>query len=539
MLRKFLIPLCFLPVAVMLVIPNHFYYWDGVDVAWYLDNPNHPVMFHQHHLAYAPLCYAIYRLLHLAGINTGSLQMLIAINLIVGIIFLVICYRLLKQLFPNYPFAGAVGVLITGTSYIFGTYFRNSDPYIIPITILAFILLRITREIHKTGSFKVQVFDWILFFIAVLIHQMSLFMLPAIIYADLKSGSNKRRLQTLARILVLIIVLFVTYLSVYWIVKPNPSLLNFYYWVIGYAKKDFWVFSDTSGFVPIMKQSIYQSLLSNQALLIAPAERSSELRLPDFINPVLTTTPGMIAGWILFLTVIILGFYGMVRMIADQTMKKQGILMLIWIIPLFLFMQIFIPYQCFYRLFYLIPFLILIFNGALPLIRTRILKSILLALIILFITNNFIYGFIPESNPENNPWLSYSKAIKTSAPDNSFFIMPSGYYCYGKYMRYFTKTDSTWVNELDLKKYPDSNFEKIEMNCDATVDFLNRNYSHIFISRGEVAKSGYVVIFPLSIKEGAPYFLPLSKTQIYPVERVGFGDLYFDEIILKSIKTTE
>jgi len=512
-------------------LKNYAYYWDGVDIAYYLNNPTHPKMFHQHHLLFAPLCYSLFYILSKLGIILKSLDFLVYLNIISGIIFLIIVYVSLNNLFPKSAFSGAVGVLIIGVSYIYGTYLRNSDQYIIPITICSFIILRLIRHFRRTFRLTVSWHDWVLLYIAIMLHQMSLFMIPALVYADLQTDDKYRFKKPLVHFLILIVGLFLTYVLVYFLVNPSHSFWPFLNWAIGYGKKEFWVFKENRPGISIMNLSIKEGIHSSKALFIAPIDRYSVLRLHEFKLVYGNEVVGKFLGWFLyghFLTFTVYGFY---RMLTDTKLKNLSIFFALWILPLMLFMQIFVPYACFYRLFYLFPLIIFIVACINSYLKSR--EDIIVGYIVLaiYICTNFIYGFIPESIPSNNPYLMFARYVKENSSQNDLFIMPLDDYFYAKYLRYFGDRDVVKDRYFFVRNYREYPMEEVKSITNKTREWINNRYDNIYIYRvTSIPNIGYLMLIPLFYRPDSPEYLVLNVNQIRYTEKVNFLDMAFHKM---------
>ena len=493
-----------------------------------MEHPDQPRMIHQHHIAFAPFCYLIYTTAKYLRFDFESINLLTGMNIIAGMVFLTICYIIFKRLFPDFPFAGITGALITGFSYTFGTYFRNSDQYIIPMTICAYILLRITRNINKSGTLTITAMDWIIFFIAVLMHQMTLLCLPAIAYAEYMVLKKNRFPTIFMKIFILLFSLGIVYASVFWYTRPVPSFDSFCFWMKGYSKYNFWVFSNTHGTIQILKQSMLESLFSHKALFAAPIERSSILRLHDYARTNGYESLGEWIGWILFVVVIVFIIDGFRIMKAHKRLNKLSKFLLIWFLPYFIFLQLFVPYQCFYRLFYLLPLIIFIMASVSRIINNNVMRVMITFLLICFVSVNLIFGFIPESRAGNNPYLIFSDDVKANSTKRDFFIMTDSKYCYGKYLRYFGQRDVAWLRRFAIEKYPDVTFEKVWIKSSEARKYLLNNYDNIYIpSDTGIPESDCLILILLTLKDDDPEFLLLFPQQLHVMDIKMFGDTIF------------
>jgi len=186
-------------VLLLISVKNYSLYWDGVSFAWQIENQPIQDCFHKHHLLYTPFCFLIHSTMSNLIPNLRSIDTLVAINIAFGVIYLCICYKLLRIIFPNSSSAAILGTFLIAMSFTFGAHFRNASQYLIPLTICTVILMRIISRILKRDDVIVDIFDWILLFIAVLFHQISILVLPSLVYAQITSSKKDQAILTVTR----------------------------------------------------------------------------------------------------------------------------------------------------------------------------------------------------------------------------------------------------------------------------------------------------------------------------------------------------
>jgi len=479
--RIFLYFLFFIPVVVLIVMKNYAYYWDGISYAINLENLPIEHTFHRHHLVYTPFCYAIYLVISKIGISMRSIDFLIILNIIFGLIYLTACFLIFKMIFHDFPIAAPLGTMFIAISYTFGTYFRNTTPYLIPMAICAVVFLRIISQSRNEKNLRVTPVDWILLFIAVLFHQIALLMLPAVIFAQMMSVNQYRSRIIIRNILIFSISFFGIYLMIFYLTGLYTTQTSFLNWMSGYAFTDFWVFREAKGFLPAIQKSTVESIISHKALFVAPVERSL-LRVFEFNRTFSDDFQDRWVGWILFIVIIAFILCGIGSMLRNHAHQRLAKFLLIWILMHIAFFNLFTPYQNFYRMFYLLPLAILMLEGIKKTRWTRVNLTFGIILLLTFTYVNFLRGFVPESLPENNPYLVFSKKVeeKTDKHDLFIFTMFPDYH-YGLYLQYFGNRDVFWLRDFQSYRYPGANFEKLWTISQQTRDFINDNYNKLYL----------------------------------------------------------
>jgi hypothetical protein len=512
-----------IPIIAILLIKNYAYYWDGVEYAWQVENSPWAETVHKHHLLYTPFCKAIYLLVTSLGISIRSIDLMAVINMVFGLVFLLLCYRCLKLFFPDHPIEIILGLMVIGFGYTFGAFLRNANQYVIPVTICTWLLLRILLSYKTNGRFKIGLFEWGLFFLTVLFHQMAIFLLPAIAFVQYMSLDRNRAGKTILSVCVFLGALFGTYLLIFFISTDQPSVVKFAFWTTDYARKKYWVFNHVKGFLPAVKRSVYIGLLSHKTLFVAPIERLA-LFLHDFQTTYGNKFIGGAGGWTIFFGFVILALQGLYRMYKSASTRLLATFLLWWILPFMAFFQVFYPYNSFYRLFYILPIVVFIVMGLIYYLETsKSAKILITCLLAGMLVINFIFGYIPESNPENNPYLVLAKsASMVSAPDDLFIFLDSDYH-YGMYTRYFGDRDISFYWPLSEKRKKKFNPGEIRQICGETKNWLNDNYGTLYLAHGPYSDDdGFFQFNPTSFLKN-PQWLIVHSSQIRLVEKEDIG----------------
>ncbi len=532
----FLYILFLIPIVTLICIKNYAYHWDGVDVAYYMQDPHQPKFFHQHHLLYAPFCYLINIFLIKLGFVFESIDMLVIINIIVGIVFMGSCFYIFRKIFPDSLPIALAGVLIIGVSYTFGAYFRNSDPYIIAITIISFSCARIIFFFMKKEKLRVSNADWIIVFLATSIHQASILYLPALIYAQTKSASDFSYKAITHKLRIFFAMLLGLYLFVFLFTSSSPSLESFINWVIGYAKSDFWVLSELNYTEPIVEHWLLYSVYSQKSLFLAPVTRSV-LHLEDYATVNMDILALKAIGWILFSLIIYFVICGIREMARSRTNRSLLTYIILWIVPYFILLMFFAPYCSFHRLFYLIPLVVLILNGVKVFSSRKIFKVAISISLIIYICYNFHCGFIPESKKENNTFISTALIAKKYTTGRNLFIFKDEDYFHAKYMRYFGKKDVAWIRQYSFERHPETSFENIYPACKETSSWLGNNYDYIYISDQYADdKACLYNLILITEVQNKPNYLVMFPQQIQHISMIEFGHKRFLRIKINDFE---
>lgn len=532
----FLYILFLIPIVTLICIKNYAYYWDGVDVAYFMQNPHQPKLFHQHHLLYAPFCYLINIFLIKLGFVFESIDMLVIINIIAGLVFMGSCFYIFRKIFPDSLAIALAGVLIIGVSYTFGTYFRNANPYIISIALISFSCARMTFFIMHKKKLRVTNADWIVLFLATIIHQASMLYLPAFIYAQVKSDTNVCYKAIAHKLRIFFAMLLGLYILVYLLTSSSPSLESFFNWIIEYAKSEFRVLSEINQSEPLVGRWLLYSIYSHKTLFVAPVTRSV-LHLQDYATVNMDVLALKAIGWIIFSLIIYFVIYGIFEMARSRKNSSLLIYIILWIIPYLILLMYFAPYCSFHRLFYLIPLVVFLLNGVKVFARRKIFKVAISILLIIYICYNYHCGFVPENKKENNTFLSTALIAKQYATDRNLFIFKDEDYIYAKYMRYFGKKDVAWIRQYSFERNPETSFENIYPACKETSSWLGNNYDSIYISVEYAIDNAclYNLILTTEV-QNKPQCMVMFTQQIQHVSMIEFGDKRFLKVKINDFE---
>lgn len=524
----------------LIFLPNYFFHWDGLDYAWQLENSPFKDLFHRHHLLFVPICKLVFSLLESTGLKITGLNFLIGLNILAGLAFLWICYRIFKVLFQRFWFMPLLGTAFVAFSFIFGSYFRSPNIYILPIAILAMLIYRLVSSHKKNCSFHVTYHDWILLLVATLIHQISILALPALCYAYVISRSE----HFVRKLIINLSLFFAAYFSINILVFCNManeiSVSSFTKWMVGYASRDFWIFKEVNGTGNIIKTSLFDSLMSHKALFVAPVDRATVRLYPVEKFP-LPEMLGEILGWFAFFLIVSILVYGFILYRSNKSPESQlSYFLLFWIIPFFTLFQLFNPYMSCYRLFYLLPLFIFFLKGVerLALVRQNI--NVICMLLVILVFCNLFYGFLPESNSHNNPYYRFAITADSSMDKDDLVLFHPQEYFYAVHLRYFSDCRVAFLRRFSPSDYPDIPVEKILSNTEETAVWINSKFGNVYLSGiAGTPVMDFEKIQPLFIEPSSPEIMLINKNQLHSRESIFLDSCKFTLLDITSFQPSD
>ena len=531
---KFTHFLFLIPIIPLLVLKDYSYHWDGIDYAWQLEHVPFPYLFHQHHLIFTPFMKILFLGISSFGLKIRSLDFMIFVNIVVGIFYLVICYFLLKRIFKDKQYIALIGISFITLSYTFGTYWRNVDAYMIPLAIITFILYRVVR--FDSQPLKVDLFDWFLLLLATIFHQTSILILPALIFAQYNSFSQKRIARLTAVVTGFFISLAGLYLLVYYSMSPHITHKSFFKWIRGYAAEDYWIFSKYHGTGRILYQSLRESVISHRVLFLAPVK--SQLIFSDEKVLYGHFSFFIFLGWFIFFLIACAIIYGAVRLLLNPKSRMHAIFLITWILPFLVLFQVYSTDNSFYRMLYLLPLVIFFMTALTHFMKTRIDRTSSAIFLMGFILFNLIFGFIPESNAISNPTLTYAKEVEEStSPRDLFIFSPSPDYHPKVYLEYFTDRDVFTIRHLPSSERSTLSDEQLKALCNQSRKWLMDNYNNFYFSRGVTNYSmDYMQISTLDQNKKLPELLILDMSQIKFIDVIEIGTYPFNHAEILEYK---
>lgn len=213
--------------------------------------------------------------------------------------------------------------------------------------------------------------------------------------------------------------------------------------------------------------------------------------------------------------------------------------MLIWIFPFILLFQIFTPYNNFYRLFYILPLAVFLIKGVsgywgsgkIRFSGFDLFNIIGLILIVIFLSINFGFGFLPESKQYNNPLGVFANDVSKKTSDNVVFIFfgePDIYFKYRTYLRYFGKRDVFLIWQYQSDKHSQVQFDRIDEIADKTEKWLKNSHEYTYIVNQEgIEFAPYNLIIPPDSKPGYPETMIIRDDMFEDAENIDIAGMQF------------
>jgi hypothetical protein len=503
--------LAFLPVLCLAGIPNYAYYWDGVSFSCQIENEPLKMLYHPHHLIFSGFFKLLYILINGTGAKIRALDLMIYFNILTGIIYLIISYLTISRISKKTQAQLILVMLTIAFSFTFASHFRNVSTYIISITLLAIIIYRIT----KSRELRTGIIDWLLLLIAILFHQVSFLCLPALTYAAYVSSARNKLRNALTYSFGFLLSALVVYFLIFYLSHPYVPE-NYPKWFFTYGSLHFWVFSHGEQVREAVLNSLNQGLAGHMNLFLAHIDRSI-LQTYEYKYISANFTTGRIIFWTIFIVIFLAIIRGFAAMFSKDITRIRAWFLIIWIIPYFLFFLIFMPYMSFYKLFYLLPLMIAFTAGFSSGKVSILIQSLVLTCLIGY---NLLFGLIPDSNPENNPYLSGTKEMdKITHKGDLVMCFRDLDYFSTVYLEYFSDRDVFTIKQFTPSQRPNISFEQYETLFNDSQEWITGKFDRIYMSMYlQEAPKGYMRVLPSMNQQDAPPLLLINRMQIYPVD---------------------
>lgn len=417
-----------------LCFPSARYYWDGVEYAQLAERAgNWRETLHPHHLFYNLLVLWVTRLLaDPAGFLHPGLVAQGWINGLFGACGVMFFYRTTRYCFLD-PLAWQIAA-IGGTAYTWWLYSADHAPYI-PAMLRLVLAFQIMLVALKDPAFepKKLIMQAISVFLAVMLHQASVFFVPVYLYflfrqtAGMKDALNWR----LGGVLLSVGLIGFHYLLFGFVSLQLENLDHFMGWLTSYGHDSRWWYLTQ---LP-EEMSQRQQLLTYAGTVLK--SHVATFVYPDYLYSSLWAAPASLMDLAKKgLLLVILWHGGLATLGGLQHLplflRLQPVIisrvLVWWVVPFFMFFLFFQPQMPFYRLFYFVPMLLVLGTGldrGLAVGSRRFLPQAMPLLIALFIYNGFA-GVLPQHDARKNPWLQEARALVEAIPPGTVVVLPGG-----------------------------------------------------------------------------------------------------------------
>lgn len=303
-------------------------------------NPGWWILFNPHHLLYLPITAPIFRAISPMFPNLKGIHFLQVWNSLLSALTLFALFKIYRLILPEsnliIPWCAFVGFSVT-----FFHYATDAAQYPTSVFFLTFAALKIA-EFFLTGNQKYLKFAAFFLALAVLFHQIVFILVPFLLLGILiasKKGSILDKPKYLPLILISIGIPVAVYLIIGCLaLLPTGefSVSNLIKYFTLYAgQNEYWTSSPILGF--------FQNLLTFVGFYFGN-ERTEQL----FFYNVLFTLIAM------FLPSLWLTTFSNLKNLEPLT-HRWFIFSLYWILPLLLFLSLWVPWLEFYHLFLVVP----------------------------------------------------------------------------------------------------------------------------------------------------------------------------------------
>jgi hypothetical protein len=422
--------------AVYLLTPTALYYWDGVVFATVCEIGSLHETIHPHHLLFNFVSDILFELVRMHAPGVRALSFLIFMSSIFGALTIYFSHLIFRTIFNREGLAIATTSFM-GFSFTFWHFSTDANAYIISafFPVLASYLL-LTMDNFPIHRFRLT---WvsIVFSIGILLHQVVVLFYPVYFFwmVVFKFKDKKRKFTIPMRILLIILPALITG-SMYFLIGrvffqyTTPD--EYWNWITSYGhQKRWWFGNENAGFLAFSRAV----MVSHLKLMFYPDYirygllNFSHLSIVDFIKKLLT-----LVSLITVFLVFIRGFIYLLGAIGKR--RFYAALLLLWILPYFIFFTFFTPQFEFYRLYYLLPLMVIFALGLkgffekpsfeeldLP-IHPNKLSGWVFVLLVVFGIYNYALGINPGMKEENNPWLMQARTFVSIAPSDSILVVP-------------------------------------------------------------------------------------------------------------------
>ena len=212
---------------------------------------------------------------------------------------------------------------------------------------------------------------------------------------------------------------------------------------------------------------------------------------------------------------------------------------IILILPFFIFNIFYCAFEVHYKLFYLLP-LIILWVMRLSKSAEKYQPSILYstcALIIFLAIWNFSTGILPNTKPEKNPFFETVLKIARVVEKDDLVIFSNNQGYVSFLARYYTDAETTTFKK-NYSPFAVLNKNQDEIDQD-TIEFMNTRYRRIFLTDDAYRKLPEHLYFPeRRIPPPHSWLLSLNSSSIIPVNVVkSEGRIILYEVELSSDQT--
>ena len=341
--------------ALYLFTPTALYYWDGIVFASMCEEGTPHALIHPHHLLYNVVLDIIYEIIRMHIPNLRSLPFLIWVSSIFGALTIYFSHLIFRTIFKREGLAIATTSFM-GFSYTFWHFSTDANAYIISafFPILVVYLLISMKDAPKP-RFR-MVWAALAFSIGMLLHQVVVLFYPVYVFWMIAFyfKDSKIKFPFMARVALIFLPAIIS-IGMYFIIGriffQFQTADEYWQWVTAYGQQARWWFSsENSGFLAFLKAVS----ISHLKLLFYPDY--IRFGLFNFDNPTFVDSAKKFLAIVSILTIFLVFIRGFIYLLGAIGRRRfYAALLILWILPYFVFFTFFTPQFEFYRLYYLLP----------------------------------------------------------------------------------------------------------------------------------------------------------------------------------------
>ena len=361
--------ICLGVFLVYLLFLTRNYYWDGVVFAETIERATSlPVLFHPNHLLYNVVGYLLYKAAGGFGRTARPLLVLQISNCLFSAIALAVLYRILKRTLIS-GYLAATLTLLFAFSATWWKFSTDADAYISSTLciLIAFLLVLPSAEPRPILVALAHV-------CALLLHQLAIFFFPVaalgIFYQDRSSSLTVRIRRVLQYTAVTAVLTVGIYVCCFYLAFRTTSPIAFLRWITYYTPENGFTFNPWKDLTASVSGSL-RLFFGGRFNLLTP-----------WLNPAVFTLIAILILCVALLAIRILRTpkapFAFLRALprlaynapdgASSEQAALALLCIVWCSTYVVFLFFFIPFNAFYRLFYLPPLVLLL---GLAIARTR------------------------------------------------------------------------------------------------------------------------------------------------------------------------
>jgi hypothetical protein len=397
--------LFFAVLTVYLVFPTKNYYWDGITFAQTIERANslNASLLHPNHLIYEVCGYLIYHAALAVGIEARALTVLQVLNCVLSVSSTVLVFQIFKRSFRSDRIAAALSFLFA-FSAMWWKFSTDADAYVPSILFVlgAFYFLHLSSKPRP-------VLVACLHAVGMCFHQLAVFFFPVALLGLYFQSGDLERSRRIGAILTYgacaFLITFGAYVLGFYLQTNRTDLTALSHWLTNYSPEN--------GFVFNLKES-FSYTLDGEFKLFFGGRFGFVKELPIFATVILLSLLTLaIANFIWQFVQLLRARTAVETFEPNENFRRLSWLCVIWIVSYVVFLFFWIPKNTFYRMYYLLPLLLLV---AIFLFRTKWRSkaaSAAYAFVFMVATANFTFYIYPYSQVRNETPLSLALSLNS------------------------------------------------------------------------------------------------------------------------------